>query len=474
MFLKFMFAKLITFVSNRFRLKYLTSVSTMKLTLVIYNYVAAGMSYTELSRGEFSTADFVVFVGMLAAAALVGIYYAIKDRRVEDQTLDNYNLGGRSMSAIPLGLSMAVTYISAITIIGAPTEAYNYGMMVLWYSAAPIISNVIGTYCLSLLHSIVRKLCSAISIVQLTIYMGITVYLPALAINALTPLSLNWSIMITSGLCTFYTVLGGMKAVVWTDTLQTTVIFAGGFAALVKTIVIVGGFGKMWDALERGGRMNIFEFNIDLTLQRTFWTIFIGATVMKTRILCCTQPSTQRFLSCKSVTDARFASIICMVLSIIISLVAYITGCAAYAYFENCDPLKYGRITKKDQFVAVLISDVFSDVPGMAGLFVSAAFSGTLSSVSSGINSLGALILEDFVIPRKPQLSNRKKVLISKITGVLLGFLTALVAFSVQTLGGTIVSIISSINGSPYGTCCGFNIYDLDGSQFSNLLKTSE
>ncbi|CAK8694699.1 unnamed protein product [Clavelina lepadiformis] len=149
---------------------------------------------------------------------------------------------------------MAVTYISAITIIGAPTEAYNYGMVVLWYSAAPIISNVIAClYYIPLVHKLSLK-----SINQ-TIYMGITVYLPALAINALTPLSLNWSIMITSGLCTFYTVLGGMKAVVWTDTLQTTVIFAGGFAALVKTIVIIGGFGKMWDALERGGRINIFE-----------------------------------------------------------------------------------------------------------------------------------------------------------------------------------------------------------------------
>ena len=52
---------------------------------------------------------------------------------------------------------------------------------------------------------------------------------------------------------------GGIKAVVWTDTLQTVIMFVGGFAALVKTIVIVGGFGKMWNALERGGRMNIFE-----------------------------------------------------------------------------------------------------------------------------------------------------------------------------------------------------------------------
>ncbi|CAK8694696.1 unnamed protein product [Clavelina lepadiformis] len=147
------------------------------------------MSYTESSSGKFSTADFVVFIGMLAAAALVGIYYAIKDRKAKNQTLVNYNFGGRSMSAIPLGLSMAVSYISAITMISFPTEAYNYGAVVIWYSTTSIIPNVIAYfYYIPLVHKLslysiyqylelrfdvkVRKLCSAISILQLICSLG--------------------------------------------------------------------------------------------------------------------------------------------------------------------------------------------------------------------------------------------------------------------------------------------------------------
>ncbi|XP_076800744.1 sodium-coupled monocarboxylate transporter 1-like [Clavelina lepadiformis] len=430
------------------------------------------MSYAANYDSGFSTADFVVFIGMLVVASLIGIFHAIKDRRTRSENIENYNYGGRSMSAIPLGLSMAVSYISALTMIGFPSEAYNYGAVVVWYAASPIVSGAIAyLYYIPLVHNlelysmyeyleyrfhvIVRKSSSALMILKSVLYMGMTVYLPALALNALTPLTLNWSIALTSGICTFYTCVGGIKAVVWTDTLQTVIMFVGGFAALVKTIVIVGGFGKMWNALERGGRMNIFDLSPDPTLQRTLWTVFLGFAIIKTNGVCCDQASGQRYLSCKSIKDARVAVIISVFVTIFITLVAVLTGCAAYAYYENCDPLKYGRITKKDQLAAVLILDVFSDIPGMTGLFVSAAFSGTLSSVSSGINSVSALILEDFVTPWKPHLSEKRKVIIAKLTGVFVGSLTTVMALVAQALGGTAISIVLTINGSLAGPVLG-------------------
>ncbi|CAK8694692.1 unnamed protein product [Clavelina lepadiformis] len=207
----------------------------------------------------------------------------------------------------------------------------------------------------------------------------------------------------------------------------------------------------MWDALERGGRMNIFDLNMDPTLQRTFWTCIVGLSFGKIEISCCTQASGQRFLSCKSVKEARIASGVSACITVIITVTAVLTGCAAYAYYENCDPLKYGRITKKDQLVAVLISDVFSDIPGMTGLFVSAAFSGTLSTISSGINALSALVLEDFVIPWKPRLNDKKKVVIGKVTALITGCLVAIMAFATQCFGGTVVSILFTIYGCFFG-----------------------
>lgn len=55
-----------------------------------------------------------------------------------------------------------------------------------------------------------------------------------------------------------------------------------------------------------------------------------------------------------------------------------LTGCVAYAYYEGCDPIKQGSISKSDQIIPYLVTDIFSDLPGLAGLFVSAAYSGTM------------------------------------------------------------------------------------------------
>lgn len=113
--------------------------------------------------------------------------------------------------------------------------------------------------------------------------MGITVYLPALGLNAVTPLSLNWTIAITSIVCTFYTVLvsdillelkiccsieilsicvifvkGGMKAVIWTDMLQGIIMIFGSLALFVKTLMAIGGFDNLISATRRGERNNFF------------------------------------------------------------------------------------------------------------------------------------------------------------------------------------------------------------------------
>ncbi|CAK8681466.1 unnamed protein product [Clavelina lepadiformis] len=427
------------------------------------------MSLTIGSHG-FHTIDLIIFIGMLVMAALVGIYYAYKDRG--RKSIENYNYGGRDVSPVPLGLSIAVTYISAMTVIGFPTESYLYGLVSLWFAFGPVIPNIICClYYIPLFfrlqlrtvyeyleyrfNSKVRKVVSFLCIVKLLFYMGIAVYLPALALNAVTPLSLQWTIMLTSGICTFYTTLGGMKAVVWTDTLQSLIMLFGGFAAMVKAIMVVGGLDEMTSALDRGHRLNAWKFDLDPTLQRTAWSYFIGSTFVFNCAACVGQPSAQRFLSCKSVKQARIAALVSVLPTMIFLIVATISGCAAYAYFENCDPRSSGKITKNDQLMAYLVSDVFRDVPGMTGLFISAAFSGTLSTVSSGINSIGSLLLEDFLLPYKPQMKEVTKLTTSKVSAIMFGCLVLCMAFLTEKMNGTVMSIATSLDGSISGPLLG-------------------
>nr|CAB3266301.1 sodium/iodide cotransporter-like [Phallusia mammillata] len=401
---------------------------------------------------------------------MVGLYYAIADRKKENT--DNYYFGGRKMSPFPVGMSIAVTFISAITVIGFPTESYGYGTIILWYSVSNIIPCIVAcVYYIPLIHRLkpksiyelleirfhrnLRLLVSGGSILYLTLYYGMTTYLPALALSAVTPLSLRTTIGLTSVICIVYTTLGGMKAVVWTDTLQTFVMLAGMVAAFIKSTSDVGGFTNVWDALERGNRHNAINFNLDPTYPYTIWSIVIGQTFIWCRAGCVTQSISQRYLACKSVKHARIAAVLSIVPSVIFFSMAAMIGCVMYAYFEGCDPLKTGEIEKPDQLLPYMVVKIFKNVPGMAGLFVSAAFSGAMSTISSGINANGALILEDFILPWKPNLTERTKLRISKISVFIYGVLVMSYAFSIEFINTTVNQLSLVITGSIGGPILG-------------------
>ncbi|XP_078481188.1 sodium-coupled monocarboxylate transporter 2-like [Ciona intestinalis] len=418
----------------------------------------------------FGPVDFVVFIGMLLVAMGIGVFYAIKDRK--EKSKDNYYFGGSNMSPIPLGLSMSATFISAITIIGFPTETYLFGSIVFWYCFASVIPTIVASlYYIPLVHRLklksiflylelrfhryLRYIASFLSIFTMIFYMGNTIYIPALALNAVSPLSIQWTIAITSLVCTFYTTLGGMKAVIWTDALQSVIMLSGSLAALIKTTTLVGGFGNVWETLERSGRSNVFEMNPDPRIRYTFWSIMTGVSVTWCGALCNNQAITQRFLSCDSVKSARIAAAFAVLPNVGFTLIAVMTGCAMYVYYETCDPVLNGEVVKPDQLLPHLVVDIFQEVPGMAGLFVSAAFSGTLSTVSSGINSLAALLLEDFILPRKPNLNQVMQLTISKFTVVSFGGIVFCFAMLIEKIGATVIQIGFTIAGTLMGPLLG-------------------
>ncbi|XP_078490254.1 sodium-coupled monocarboxylate transporter 2-like isoform X1 [Ciona intestinalis] len=423
-----------------------------------------------VDKVHFGVGDILVFLASLVLSMFVGVYYAFKDRRRE--TVDNYYYASRKMSAVPLGLSISVTFISALTVIGLPTETYIFGFVTIWHCTTLVLPTVIAClYYIPLIHRLRlatiyeylemrfhrnnRVLSSGIEILSMILYMGTTVYIPSLALSAVTPLSTNAAILLTSGICTIYTVCGGLKAVVWTDAFQSGIMFVGTVAALIQGALVVGGFGNVWAAMERSGRFNVFTFDLDPRIRQTALTYLTGTVTSFMNIACCSQPIAQRYLSCETVKQARIAAVVAVIPKFILTSCAVCCGAVAYAYFEQCDPLKNEEIAKPDQILPYMVLKIFADVPGMAGLFVAAAYSGTLSTVSSGINSLSAMVLSDFILPRKPKLSSKLQMIISKVTGVVLGLILTVISYLCSLTNGTIISLVLTVRGSSGGPMLG-------------------
>jgi len=428
------------------------------------------MSFAEAS---ITTFDYIIFALSLLSAVGVGIYFAIKDRKASDE--DTYYFGDKSMSPFPVGMSIALTYISAITAISYPTEGYMFGTVALWMCLTQAIANLYAcVYFVPLWHrlqlpsmymylelrfnKIIRRICFALDLASMIFYMGIVVYLPALAVNAICPIDLNLSIILTAGVCTLYTTVGGMKAVVWTDALQAIIMMSGIIAGLVGGIVYAGGFNEIYAALDRGDRLNLWTFDPDPRIRSTFWTIIVGASINMMAISCMTQSMVQRFLSVKDVATARKSCYYAIVPQVFISCSALMCGIVAYAVFEGCDPIRAGILHKYDQIMPYLVLVSSSTVPGLSGLFLAAAYSGTLSTVSSGLNSLSMLFVEEMVKQWKPDVSVKQTMFLSKVLTFAIGALITCLALVIRFMGNSIISIMFVVMGAMKGPMFGMFI----------------
>nr|XP_039269843.1 sodium-coupled monocarboxylate transporter 1-like isoform X1 [Styela clava] len=426
-----------------------------------------------VSKKDLGIADYVSFAALLSVSCIIGIYYAYRDRR--NSTTSNYYFGDRKINAIAVGLSIAVTFRSSVTVIASPAESYITGTAVLWSDFAIVIIafitmiyfipafrrmqlNTIFEF-LELRFSLVLARIAACMYTFGTIfYMGSVVYLPAVSLNAVTSIPLEWSIILTGGICTLYTTLGGMKAVIWNDVFQSIIMIAGMFAVTIQGLITIGGVDKMMDALERGGRYTAMKFEYGIISRVSPAAILVGNFVMAMDVLCFSQTIIQRYLSCKSTRQAQFSLLVYLLPTLLITLATFVNGFIMYTYYEGCDPVLSGKLQKIDQGIPYLAMELFENIPGMAGLFISAIFSASLSTVSSSLNSLSVVLLEDFFVKRWPNMTESIKLLTGKISVVVIGTLVIINAFVISIVRSNALELVYGFTGLIYGPLVGIFI----------------
>ena len=121
-------------------------------------------------------------------------------------------------------------------------------------------------------------------------------------------------------------------------------------------------------------------------------------------------------------------------------------GLVMFAYYHDCDPIKSRQVAKKDQLFPLFVMQVMGDIPGVPGLFVAGVFSGALSTVSSGLNSLAAVCLKDFFGSGcNLKLSEDRAALVTKLLAVLFGVIGYGIVFLVKYLPGVLEVSVSNI-----------------------------
>uniref|UniRef100_A0A8C1K9N1 Solute carrier family 5 member 5 n=1 Tax=Cyprinus carpio TaxID=7962 RepID=A0A8C1K9N1_CYPCA len=378
---------------------------------------------SDSDKPGFCLVDYVVFAAMLGVSVGIGLFQSLR-KTPGHSNVDSFFTGGRGFSAVPVGLSLCASFMSAVQVLGVPSEAYLYGFKFLYMCLGQALNSLI-TAVLFVPVFYRLKITSSCQVWILTVHYFCTFVLFSTTfssfLNQATGLNMWASLFSTGLICTFYTTVGGMKAVIWTDVFQIVVMLSGFIAVFIQGTILAGGPARVLEIANNGSRINFNDFVIDPQRRYSFWSFTVGGTMVWLSMYGANQAQVQRYISCRTEKQAQLALLVNQVGLCLIVSSAATCGIVMFALYSSCDPLKTGRISAPDQYMPYLVLDIFRNHPGFPGLFLACAYSGTLSTVSTSINAMAAVTMEDIMKPWLITVSQRKQLLLSKLLSLLYG-----------------------------------------------------
>lgn len=415
---------------------------------------------------KFTFLDYGIFVVYLLASVLIGLLFVKEQRNLKD-----YFLAGRSMGSIVVAISVLAALFSGITYLGAPAEVYAHSF---WFVLIAL-SFFIATPTTNLLFlpffynskfftayqfleerfSVgIRTLAAVLFITRTMIWLALATYAPALALEQVTGIPLWLTITATGLLTTFYTTLGGMKAVIWTDVMQFIVLFGGQLAIILVAVSYVpGGAQGVYEIGQAGGKYAL-SFSLDPTIRVTFWALIIGGAFANLVQMATDQVSVQRYLTATDIKTAQRSLWIKLAMTLPVVGIFYLTGLVLYAFYQTKgDPVAAGLVASVDQILPYF---VVTELPiGMPGLLVAAIYAASMSTISAGLNSMTSSTLVD-VYQRliKPDAKEEHQLTLARYITLIFGVIVTALAFVVSSLG-TILQASNTIFGLVGGPLLG-------------------
>ncbi len=415
----------------------------------------------EVGKRPFFWLDYFMVGAYLTAMIIIGFYFSRRENGTED-----FFVGGRKMPWWAVGFSLYATGTSAISFMAIPAKAYATDWLYLAQNAigtiaiipvalviVPLIRRLAITstyeYLEMRFHVIIRLMGSVLAIVyQLGARMSVVLFLPALALSAVTGVGVVTSILFMGLIATLYTVLGGIKAVIWTDVVQVVVLLGGAMLCLGIIIFGVdGGVSSLLSVASADAKMNMFDWRLDLTIP-TVWLFLILATT-DTITWPRDQVMVQRVLSTKSAKEAGFSVWTLALIVIPGSVLFFSLGTALYGFYK-INPEKLSPLLNLDATFPFFIA---AELPaGVAGLIIAALFAASMSTLDSSMNSVSTIIVVDFYKRFKKKVEDETALRLAKwitvVTGVF-GTLFALVLsrYSLPSLWDTFIMLTGLLGG---------------------------
>ena len=363
------------------------------------------------TRAAFGWFNWTVVAVYLAGMIGVGVWFM---KREAAATTEAYFRGGQRVPAWVAGLSIFATMLSSLTFMGIPARSYQTDVS--WYlGQLPILLIVPLVVCcylpffrglnltsayeyLEQRFSLPCRLFASFSFVLLHLgRIAIVLYLPALALAAVSDIDVVAAILVIGVLCIIYTVIGGIEAVVWTDAIQAVVLMAGAALCAVLAVARVdGGLGGVMEIASRDAKLfqSLRWDGFDIADGTTSAVVLFVAFFFNSLIpYTSSQDVVQRYVTTRDIGAARKSLKVTMWMSVFGSMLFFAIGVAVYAFYkthpEQLDP----ALPAND---SILPFYIMQQLPvGVSGLVIAAIFAASQSTVSSSLNSVATTFVKD-------------------------------------------------------------------------------
>lgn len=399
---------------------------------------------------RISPIDVSIIIAYLIAIVSIGVW----STRRTAITGSIYFLAGRSLSWVVVGAALFASNISTIHLVGLTASGYNEGLVwgnFEWMAVFTLIllSLVFAPFYfksrISTLPEFLERRYSPASrsflafmaiVAALFIHIGMSLYAGAAVFRQFFGINVVTSIVIISIITAIYTVLGGLRAVVVTETIQTCILLLGALTITVLAILALPGHGvhtfAQFKAALRPQQLDMLQTHSAVGLN--WYDVFLGYPVLGIWYWCTDQTIVQRVLGARTQYDAQVGPVLAGFLKILPVFFLVLPGVIAYVLFKHI----IGNAS--NQTLPVLINQL---VPtGLKGFFSAAVLAALMSTVSAALNSSGTLVAVDIVKRLRPSVSDHAQVQIGRISSIVV----MLLAMTWSTQGGRYSSIFEAIN----------------------------
>jgi SSS family transporter len=355
----------------------------------------------------FSTLDWIVLAIYLIAVILIGGSFYGKHKSAKD-----YLLAGRRMSWFPIAISIIATDLSAISYMGIPALVYKHDLKyMLGAFMFPLQMGLVIIIFVPLLYRLniytayeylehrfntsTRLLASCLFLGGRGAWLATMTFATSVVLTEITGINTYVAILICGISTTLYTFLGGMEAVVWTDFMQFFVLLGGAVAIAVFILFAYGwDINRVWDVAAATGHTTMFDFSLDPSREYTFWGMLIGLLVYQLSTYGTDQINVQRYFATKNLKQTIWAAAGSAIILLPVLLLLYGIGIGFTAFYHDHAGMR-ASLTSADRVMPHFTVNVLP--AGLRGLVIAGIFAATMSSMSSGINSLATSTIKDLL-----------------------------------------------------------------------------